>query len=176
MTYGKIRGRRTPAQWVAPRGRAGWWPSAPAVGVARGTPAYRSLCHVRRNGKATANHERDAQRPPADGTPIGSGQGTGPAGGETGEEGRRGRPREREDVRPVHRLPCEDGAGLKEGRGGAVRPIQCDGHQDHVVASDASRVELACVRLANGDDGAAATTTDSKARSRPPPRQSVCRP
>ena len=37
-------------------------------------------------------------------------------------------------------------------------------------------VGLACVRPAGGDEGAAATTTDSKARSRPPPRQSGCSP
>ena len=44
------------------------------------------------------------------------------------EAGRCGQPLGRQDARPVYRLPGEDGAGLQEGRGGAVRPGQRDGH------------------------------------------------
>ena len=38
----------------------------------------------------------------------------GPAGGETGEEGLRGRPRERKDLLPVHRLPGESVLNIKK--------------------------------------------------------------
>ena len=44
--------------------------------------------------------------------------------------GCRGRPHEREDLLPVHRLPAEYGFRLQEGRGGAVRPVQ---HDDHLL-------------------------------------------
>ena len=64
-----------------------------------------------------------------------------------GEAGCPGRPCGREDVRPVHRLPDEDGAELQEGRCGAVRPDQRD------CRPGPGWVVLARVHPADRDDG-----------------------
>ena len=64
-----------------------------------------------------------------------------------GVAGCHGRPRGREDVRPVHRLLDEDCAELQEGRCGALRPDKrdCRPGPDGVV--------LTCVHPAGGNDG-----------------------
>ena len=143
-----------------------------------GISVHSAVCVV--NGKATvATHNApyaDAQDTQpgrlADGTPIGQGPRDG-AGGWRGRGG--GAPR----TAPRTRGCISSSLSARRTRWRCPsRPVRwspgpCGGVG---CQPDASRVELACVRLAGGDGGAARRTTGSGARSRPPPRQSVCRP
>jgi tRNA-binding EMAP/Myf-like protein len=81
---------------------------------------------------------------------------------------------------------------VRQGRSGAAdgptnarmydRLIVCQGRtvldlkKDEVALSVPSSAMVLCVRPAGGDDVAAARTTGSGARLRPPPRQSGCIP